>query len=338
MALYPNAAWVPLGRQTQPAMSGHDVIVLHTMVGYLKSTDTYFRQSGYTGDEAHFGVGGAWGSDVAADLDGRVYQWQDLGHTADAQMGGNPYCLSIETADNAPAQPSGLAPWTRAQLDSLAHLIAWLCQASTHDECPASWSCHGRGIPAALIPNTKRGVRGVGYHAQGTPPPDGKLVAGGVKWSNSHVCPGPARVAQIPGLLAVVGGLLAGPTPVPVPAPAPAPPAPPAPAPAPPAPPFPLPAGDYFGPEAGPAASVSGWHSHNGDLRTWQARMAQRGWGIAVDGLYGPRGASTPQGQTATVAREFQRQIGVTQDALIGPVTWRAAWTAPITPTLHHSA
>lgn len=90
-----------------------------------------------------------------------------------------------------------------------------------------------------------------------------------------------------------------------------------------PAPAFPLPSGSYFGPKDGPAESVSGYYSHRDDLRTWQSRMAARGWAIDADGLYGD--------QTAKVARQFQAEKGLSADGLIGPATWAAAWTAPIT-------
>ena len=89
------------------------------------------------------------------------------------------------------------------------------------------------------------------------------------------------------------------------------------------APAFPLLSGSYFGPKNGPAASVSGYYSHRDDLRTWQSRMSARGWEIDADGLYGD--------QTANVVRQFQREKGLTVDGLIGPQTWAAAWTAPVT-------
>lgn len=89
------------------------------------------------------------------------------------------------------------------------------------------------------------------------------------------------------------------------------------------APAFPLPAGWYFGPRSGPTRSVSGYHGHRDDLRRWQSQMARRGWTIGVDGLYGPN--------TEQNAREFQREKGLTVDGLIGPATWRAAWTSPVT-------
>lgn len=59
-------------------------------------------------------------------------------------------------------------------------------------------------------------------------------------------------------------------------------------------------------------------------VRQWQQRMAQRGWRIAVDGIYGPR--------SAAVARQFQAEKGLAVDGLVGPQTWRAAWRLPVTP------
>ncbi|MEV6526896.1 peptidoglycan-binding domain-containing protein [Longispora sp. NPDC051575] len=62
---------------------------------------------------------------------------------------------------------------------------------------------------------------------------------------------------------------------------------------------------------------------NGGDVRTWQQRMAARGWSIGVDGWYGP--------QSASVARQFQAEKGLTVDGIVGPNTWAAAWTAPVT-------
>lgn len=90
-----------------------------------------------------------------------------------------------------------------------------------------------------------------------------------------------------------------------------------------PAPAFPLPSGWYFGPKSGPKESVSGYYSHQSDLKAWQQQMSNRGWNITVDGLYGD--------QTEKIARDFQTEKGLAVDGKIGPVTWAAAWTAPIT-------
>lgn len=86
---------------------------------------------------------------------------------------------------------------------------------------------------------------------------------------------------------------------------------------------FPLPAGYYFGPADGPEESISGLYSYKGALTPWQQRMKDRGWPIDPDGVYGP--------QTAAVATAFQKEKNLTVDGKIGPQTWDAAWTAPIT-------
>jgi len=57
--------------------------------------------------------------------------------------------------------------------------------------------------------------------------------------------------------------------------------------------------------------------------RTWQQQMANRGWSIGVDDKYGP--------QSANVCTQFQREKGLQVDGVVGPQTWNAAWTAPIT-------
>lgn len=55
----------------------------------------------------------------------------------------------------------------------------------------------------------------------------------------------------------------------------------------------------------------------------WQGQMAARGWSIAVDDLYG--------GDSERVCRDFQAEKGLAVDGAVGPDTWAAAWTAPIT-------
>lgn len=203
---YPGGQWRPLGPQTQGRMGAHDVICLHTMVGSLDGTDRYFRDAGYGGTESHFGTGPT----------GAIYQWQDCDYTADANLDGRPYVLSIENADVGPPWPAwntndgGAVPaFTDQQIEANAQIIAWLSRPETHGGCPAGWACH-RGIPLTLIPNTRREHRGIGYHAQGVP--GNGLVSGGVQWSNAvgKVCPGRRRIAQVPQIIdrarQIVGG------------------------------------------------------------------------------------------------------------------------------------
>ena len=150
------------------------------MVGYLKSTERMFEVNGYTGTESHVGIGGKWGTDAAAGLDGVAWQFQDDNHTADANYEGSWHILSIETADNAPQHPEDIEPWTPKQVDKLVEVIV-------------EW-CLLYDIPPVLIPDTKPGRRGLAYHYQGVPP---NLVRGGELWSKAgHTCPGPVRVKQ----------------------------------------------------------------------------------------------------------------------------------------------
>ncbi|MFI6813876.1 peptidoglycan-binding protein [Nonomuraea sp. NPDC050328] len=58
------------------------------------------------------------------------------------------------------------------------------------------------------------------------------------------------------------------------------------------------------------------------DVRTWQAQMRRRGWNIQVDGLFGP--------DSRDVARRFQRNMGIADDGVVGPETWRLAWESPL--------
>ncbi|MFP3987129.1 N-acetylmuramoyl-L-alanine amidase [Streptomyces sp. E11-3] len=57
--------------------------------------------------------------------------------------------------------------------------------------------------------------------------------------------------------------------------------------------------------------------------RTWQQRMRDRGWNIAVDGAYGEG--------SRRVCLAFQEEKGLIVDGVVGEKTWYASWTAPVT-------
>jgi N-acetyl-anhydromuramyl-L-alanine amidase AmpD len=59
------------------------------------------------------------------------------------------------------------------------------------------------------------------------------------------------------------------------------------------------------------------------DIKTWQRQMRQRGWDITISGAY--------SAQSAGVCRAFQQEKGLEVDGVVGPATWRAAWTEPVT-------
>jgi len=161
-------------------MSSHDIVCLHTMVGGLAGTEAFFKQDGFGGVESHFGIGAR----------GEIIQWQDLDFTADANLDGNHHVISIETADSGIPfrdwEGTNVPAWTEAQIESIVELVSWLCG---HFD-----------IPTSLIPDTKPGRRGIGYHRQGIEGSfqDG-LVSGGERWSTSNgkVCPGDRRVEQL---------------------------------------------------------------------------------------------------------------------------------------------
>ena len=199
MARMPGAIWRPLAADWDraPRMTSWDVFCLHTMVGSLEGTDAYFRHQngeGYVGTEAHFGVG----------EDGTIFQWQDTAHQADANYRGGHRVISSENADKGTGFPvwtgSNVPAFTPAQVEANAHIAAWL------------WEEHG--IPVDLIPDSKSGRRGMGWHRLGVPAHDGDTFSqtGGELWSLApgKACPGDARIAQMPAISARARQLIDG--------------------------------------------------------------------------------------------------------------------------------
>jgi hypothetical protein len=192
---YPGATWDPLGTQTEPRMTAHDILCFHTMVGSLAGTSSMFHANGYGGTESTFGVGESKAQGVK--------QWQDAMYQADANYEGNPRVTSIETADYGGVfgkwntnDASQVPAWTADQLDMLVGIAVWYCKKSTHANCPSTWKCHQVGVPCVMIPDTKPGRRGMAYHRQGCRP---NVVAGGEVWSTSYgkICPAARREAQL---------------------------------------------------------------------------------------------------------------------------------------------
>ena len=90
------------------------------------------------------------------------------------------------------------------------------------------------------------------------------------------------------------------------------------------APKFPLPKGHWMGVESSNPKNHSGYYKKDRPaIKQWQSRMKSRGWTIGVDGIFGP--------QSERVAKQFQKQVKVAQDGLVGEVTFKKSWTAPIT-------
>jgi peptidoglycan hydrolase-like protein with peptidoglycan-binding domain len=90
-------------------------------------------------------------------------------------------------------------------------------------------------------------------------------------------------------------------------------------APTPPAPPFPYSPTHYLG----TARDDPACHARGGAVVAWQRRMAQRGWVLPTSGVFDAR--------CDEVCRRFQDEKGLVVDGMVGPITWRATWTAPVT-------
>lgn len=318
MALCPFATVRLIPKHNTRRAPARNRMQMHQAVTTTSSLFGYFSGAGVC---SHFYVA----------QDGALEQYIDTGNYSGADLEGNDATISVETwDDNARA-----VEWTPGQVATIARLFAWV--VSVHPSIPPRLAVDSR------LGDSSKGLSwhrlGIDSYPAGKP---GWRVADGMHYSTSRgkTCPGDGRIAQIPGILALAVSMTGGwsalvgshagvPTPIhiPVPAPAPAPTPPPAGpvviAPGVPAPPYPLPRGSYFGPKSGPVASVSGFYSHREDLRRWQQRMHDRGWVINPDGLYG--------NETAGVAHDFQVEKHLGVDSLIGPETWGAAWTAPIT-------
>jgi len=184
MARMPGAVWKPMVGSSTMRMSAYDVLCLHTCVGSLAGTDSWFRKL-QDGTNSHFGVGG----------DGTIWQWVDTAYRSGASYNGNYHLISVESADmGAPFGPwagSDVPAFTAAQIDALGRIARWVHE--TH------------GIPLTQIPDARPGRRGVGYHRLGVP---GYMVAGAERWStkNGKVCPGDRRIGQVPQVIAAAQG------------------------------------------------------------------------------------------------------------------------------------
>lgn len=190
----PKVRWRPLARQLSTVPIIARIINLHTMVGYLASTERYFSAPGRA--YSHFGAGGS----------GEIRQWQDLRFKAASDLNGNPYSFSVECEDHGPDFPpwsgSNVPGFTSRQIDALVELIAWLCVRFN--------------IPPVLLNDSLPGRMGMSYHRLGVNP---WRVSGGILYSSAYgkVCPGDRRIKQIREVIAprVQARIAGSPAPVP---------------------------------------------------------------------------------------------------------------------------
>lgn len=168
-----NDPW-PCGNGTSGGMSvpsGVMGLLVHTMVGNLPGTVTWFNES-QSQASAHFGV------DQAGNIHqfGPVNGWKAW-HAAD----GNPHWYGCEFADDG--NPSN--PLTQAQIVAAAQLL----------ECLSSPDVGRFSLQITDSVNTE----GLGWHGMG-----------GQAFGGHFQCPGPVRAAQRPQIVALAMSIRQG--------------------------------------------------------------------------------------------------------------------------------
>lgn len=114
----------------------------------------------------------------------KLYQYVNTFVQADANREANDIAVSTETASTIHAAE----PWSAPQVRTIIRWLTWVCQQ--HPE-----------IKAQLCPSPRGS--GIGWHVMfGAPGP----------WTPARgkVCPGPARIRQIPAIIAAVAAALDG--------------------------------------------------------------------------------------------------------------------------------
>lgn len=281
MARYPAAIWKPLDPRYVPGarLTAHNRVNLHVAVSEAASLHGFFNAPGRP--SSHFYVR----------RDGTVEQYVDTDYRAEADLDGNDATISVETQGGV--TDAQREPWTDEQVQALAALWAWA--RDTH------------GIADKLATSSRRGEesRGLSWHRLGVDP---WRVPDGMRYSTARgkICPGDAKIAQIPGILAAANGgaspVVNPVTPKPTPAPKPAPVAP-----------------------AGGLVVDGKWGAAT-------ARALQAAFGTTVDGvishqwrsrhnenIYSAQFDRTKTG--SQLIRAMQRWLGVDDDGLCGPGT-----------------
>jgi len=158
-------------------------IILHTIVGSaLGAYNGFLKNSNL---ESH----------LIAPYVGAMWQLIPFDRSADANYRANRRpdgtgAVSIETEDNGQATIAN-TPWTAHQIDIIVDACVYLCRTY--------------GIPPRLCRTPSD--PGIGYHTLFGAPSEWTPVA--------KSCPGAARIAQVPGIIARVAAELAGTKPTP---------------------------------------------------------------------------------------------------------------------------
>lgn len=181
MSRYPGAIWKPIEAQYLSGlrMAAYNRVNLHVAVSEASSLHGFFNAKGRA--SSHFYVR----------KDGTVEQYVDTAYRAEADLDGNDATISVETQGGV-SKPQQ-EPWTGAQVAALADLFAWA--VTVH------------GIEPRLAKDSKPGEssKGLSWHRLGIDP---WRVDGGMRYSlaRGKVCPGDAKIAQIPTILSLALG------------------------------------------------------------------------------------------------------------------------------------
>lgn len=166
--LYPAARFELLPEsQMQPRITPR-LVILHTNGGPKSTSPASLHAYMARADvnvECHFDVG----------TGGDVWQFIPVDRRADCNVAANPFAVSVETQDSG-AATLNVTPWNAPQIEAIVKLLIWL-----RDE----W-----GVP--MVRCTAWNGSGVGAHR------DFPQWSGG-----SHSCPGNARFAQVPDIIAL---------------------------------------------------------------------------------------------------------------------------------------
>lgn len=178
MALYPAAIQRLIPRHNRTPIKRYRRMNLHVAVSEASSLAGYFAT---VGDCSHFYVR----------KDGTVEQYIDTRYESHADFHGNDSTLSVETQGglrNAQGEP-----WTAAQVQALAKLWAWA--RDTHD------------IPNRIATGTATVDESLGlsWHRLGVVG-FGETV--NIRYSRSvgKICPGDAKISQVPTIFALADG------------------------------------------------------------------------------------------------------------------------------------
>lgn len=197
MSRYPGAIWRPLTAKGRDRMVWYRRVNLHVAVSEAPSLFSFFNVKGRA--DSHFYVR----------KDGTVEQYVDTDYQAYADLDGNDATISIETQGgltNAAGEQ-----WTPAQVTALARLYAWA--VTTH------------GVPNKIATDAKiaSSSHGLSWHRLGidgnfpalpSPLAGRKQRGGGMHYSTSagKVCPGDAKIRQVPAVYAAAQQHITHPT------------------------------------------------------------------------------------------------------------------------------